>query len=417
MDIHEEKVLETNGNDVTSHPQQLNKYDFEDPENLLTMFLAMTHEQEMAKVFWEHSPTPLFLGIVCSCIHKWMKSREKVSLHITNEMAIILAGYAEEFEGLSRAIIDQAGEYPAEYVVELINMRSTSWSRLTALEMADYSDSISIIAHNSVQCHIDAQWTGWLDPDISNLRIFVSLFCPLLASFRDVTPRDKQKWKDIDVSEGDDATETVRSPSKKCRRAAFVNRGKVDHEVDLNEKLPLLTKCKYFYKAPVTKFYIYMSVYMFFLFSFVSALLIEDQLKESSCFDRTFTFRTLSGCRLSLSEQFVYLWVFCSIPLEIRQIYFSYPTSVLGKLKIYISNTYNKNDVGCMLIVLVALFFKFRAGTYIHPGGGEDYDAYAGNTYRLFFSLAFALYAMRICQALQIDETLGPKVREWRILN
>ena len=383
-------------------------YDFEDPENLLVIYLVMTHEQELAKVFWEYSPTPLFLGMVCKYIHEWMLSKQKTSLYINDALAAKLTDFAKEFEGLSHAIIEEVAEYPDEFVLGLMNQPSTKWSNLSALEMADYSDSKSIIAHISVQHHINKEWMGWLDSDISTLRIIASLLCPLLASFRDVTSKDKQKWKDLSSMMDPD---NVGLSINKSRKLAFIDRKKqIEEKKDINEKLPILTKCKYFYKAPITKFYIYMTVYMAFLFSFISALLINDKLDPNTCYER-FTFRILFGCNLTLSEQLVYLWVFFSIPLEIRQIYFSYPTTVIGKLKIYISNIYNKNDVAAMSIILLALFFKILAGRIRDSVvDSPEYLAWAGNSFRLLFSIAFVLYTMRICQALQIDEKLGPKV-------
>lgn len=39
----------------------------------MVIYYILIHEQDMAKLFWEYSRTPVFLAIVCSNIHKWVR--------------------------------------------------------------------------------------------------------------------------------------------------------------------------------------------------------------------------------------------------------------------------------------------------------------------------------------------------------
>merc|ERR1740124_753535 len=153
--------------------------------------------------------------MVCTCINNWMRDQEKETLLISDAMAERLDGYAKEFEDVSQAVLEEVAEYKTEHVIALINFRFDNWGGKTILEMADYVDAVGIIAHPTIQDYIDVEWNGWLDSDMSTPRLILSIFCPLLASFRDVTSFDKWKQKNLQTKR------------QKCRdsRQAFIERG------------------------------------------------------------------------------------------------------------------------------------------------------------------------------------------------
>lgn len=368
-------------------------HDFLDPASLLAVYYVLIHEQEMAKVFWEYSCTPLFLGLVNTCIHNWMRDQEKETLLISDAMAEKLDTYGREFEEISLAVLEEVSGYKIEHVIALINFKFDSWGGKTILEMADYVDAVNIIAHPIIQDYIDVEWNGWLDSDMSLPRLIVSCICPAAASFRDVTPFDRWKKRNL---------QSTRQKSRDSRMA-FIDRGSVQDEIQQNEKLGTFTKWRCFYKAPITKFTIYSVVYIAFLFSYVCALMLSNRQDTQATMCGV---RKIFGCRLTISQTLVYIWVLCLVPLEIRQIYFSYPTTLKGKLKMYLASVYNKNDVLCIFIIIVALICKVST-----PKDVDVTQSAGENAFRLLFALAFVLYCLKLCQALQISEELGPKVR------
>lgn len=60
--IHYRNVEE--GSPARDMNRKIAKYDFEDPANVLAVYFALIHKQEMAEVFWKESSTPVFLGLV-----------------------------------------------------------------------------------------------------------------------------------------------------------------------------------------------------------------------------------------------------------------------------------------------------------------------------------------------------------------
>ena len=70
IQLEEGTAEETRGNEDSTF-RGIRDYDFEDPASLLTVYMVMIHQQDMAMVFWECSQTSLFLCLVCTCIHRY----------------------------------------------------------------------------------------------------------------------------------------------------------------------------------------------------------------------------------------------------------------------------------------------------------------------------------------------------------
>lgn len=365
-------------------------HDFEDPAGLLTVYMILIHEQEMAKVLWEYSGTGLFLSLVCTQLHKWMSNHKADSIFISDALADKLKKDAKEFEDISCEFLEQVSRYK-DYVIAYVNYRFEDWGGRTILEMADYVNVMGIIAHPTIQDYIDLDWNGCLDSEMSLPRTIVSLCCPLLASYRDFTPMDRLTQMNAKSSK-----------YRRNRLQAFVARGVNKEETLQNKTLSPIKRCLKFYQAPRVKFWIYTLEYAAFLFSYICALLLKEKGTVHECGP----FRRILNCRLTLSQQLVYCLAFCLIALEIRQVYFSYPTTLLGKLKMYFHNFYNKSDAMCLFTILLALVFKFM----------NDFDdpyyktSYNENMFRLLFAMAFVLFCVKLCQSLEKSEKIGPKV-------
>ena len=371
-------------------------YDFEDPASLLTVYMVMIHEQEMAEVLWEYSPTSLFLSLVCTCVHNWMYSKRLDTLYISDALGEELQKHSKKFVEMAHSVLEEVAKYDTEHVITLVNFKFNKWGGRTILEMADYVDAIELIAHPTVQDYIDVEWNGWLNADMSTLRTIMSLPCPFFASFRKSTPYDRWKRKN------------VKDTRKKNRNRlqAFIDNKDSTNKPDESDKhqLDALTKCKYFYKAPLIKFWIYTIMYGAFLFSYVCALLLKGNAENCKAEN---TFKMLFGCRLTLAQSLTYIWVFCLIPLEVRQIYFSYPSTIRGKLKMYFTSFYNKSDALSILMIMVALLFKM----FSKRVEGQNHDLTSSeNAFRLLFAFAFVIFCLKLCQTLEKSEQIGPKV-------
>ncbi|KAL5258667.1 hypothetical protein ACHWQZ_G009211 [Mnemiopsis leidyi] len=371
-------------------------YEFKDPASLLTVYMVMIHEQEMAEVLWQYSQTSLFLSLVCTCLHNWMYSKRLDTIYISDGLGENLQSYSKKFVDIAYGVLDEVSKCENEHVVTLVNFKFDEWGGRTILEMADYIDAIELIAHPTIQDYIDVEWNGWLNPDMSTVRTIMSLPCPFLASFRKYTSNDHRKRKNVKDSK----------KKSRNRRQAFIENSENSTEPDDTDKMQLdaLTKCKYFYKAPLIKFWIYTIMYGWFLFAYICALLLRGDAENCKSED---TFRMIFRCRLTVPQALTYIWVFSLIPLEIRQFYFSYPSTIRGKLKMYFANNHNKSDALSILMIVVALFFKMSTDRV--EGQNQDMT-FNENAFRLLFAFAFVLFCLRLWQASEKSEQIGPKV-------
>lgn len=328
-----------------------------------------------------------------------MKSKEKSTTEITDALALELEEHADRFEELSLNVLENVSKgYKTQHFQELITFEFDQWGGRNILEIADYVDAVNVIAQDKIQEYIQQEWMGWLDGDTSYFRVIVSIPFPFLAlkAFRNPTAMDNKKYIELNEAEIDNTS----------KKQNFID-GADNLEDRTKLKLSTLEKIKCFYKAPITKFILYMLMYFAFLFTYMVALLLTDKMDPESCLASTmFNFRKMFGCKLSLPESIVYFIVICLIPIEIRQIYFSYPTNLIGKLDMYISSFHNKTDLLSLVFILLALVFKLQTDP---TALNHDYLPHH-NGFRILFAIAFIFFCIRVTQFFSVDKKLGPKV-------
>ncbi|XP_063676997.1 transient receptor potential cation channel subfamily M member 2-like [Bolinopsis microptera] len=260
-------------------------------------------------------------------------------------------------------------------------------------DIADYTDCYLFISHDSIQDYLTGEWMGMLEPDMTYWNIVFTIPFPFLASFRKISDseiQNKMISKEIDEMER--------------KKMAFVSKKTVEGTTGKDpvqqgqRRLNLLQRMYHFYNAPVVKFFIYILMYFAFLVSFSYALLIKQP-------------KTRASGTMDNAEFVVYIWTVSIIPVEIRQIYHSCPSTTMGKIRNYLSNQYNKFDVYSMMFI----FISFCCRVLPRLGLPENADnlppaRLEEAVFRVFFAFGFAGMCLRLLQAMQINSRLGPKV-------
>lgn len=367
--------------------------EIEDPENLLALYCCLLQRAEMAVLFWEYSRTPVFLALVCSHLTRWMKKMEQSNQQFIDSDKSCLDNVAQQYDQLSYKIISEAQTvYGLLWTNALITHKYYHWGGISALEVAVYCQSTIFISHPGVQDYITREWWGMLDPDMRYWQLVLLLPFPFLASFKRLKISDLEKKKI--------AAETDEKERRKKYFVCKPQEGSGEGEKQSQSKLSLLKKCYYFYDAPVTKFFCYIFTYMIFIFCYAYALLYRPRPAENT---------VASENKIAMMDQqelVVYIWVFCTIPIEIRQIHQSSPSTLKGKFSNYFSSMFNKTDIVSCMMVLMAYSQKYMAMKDGHGKVNIDADI----RFRIMFSLGFVGYCLRIAQFLQIHPKLGPKV-------
>ena len=380
------------------------KSHFEDPEVLLVLLCVLDNRHQMAMLLWEHSKSPAMLALVVSHIYKWIADRETSYIEITPEMTPVLLQNADEFQSLAFRIVEEASKnYPAHWVDSLITHSYFNWGGKTLLQVADFTDASTFISHTAIQDYVTKQWMGKLDPDMTYKAIALSIFVPVFASFRKLT-----------ISEVHDKMISKETDEKERQRKAFVSKKEDETRAMLtkktsNKKLNLAQKVYYFYSAPIVKFLIYLMTYFSIMLVYTLALLGQPSLVY------------IGAVQFNVYELVVYIWMFSIIPVEIRQVYHSCPSTIKGKIKNYLSNAYNRTDIYSMFFIFVALFFRLSPiydGLEQGTAKGEQGTSKEEHPppiieealYRIFFAFGFAALCFRMLQSMQISSQLGPKV-------
>ncbi|KAL5264254.1 hypothetical protein ACHWQZ_G005374 [Mnemiopsis leidyi] len=372
-----------------------NSYDFDDPDVVLVLFCVLEQRQEMAMFFWEQCSAPTMLALVACHIYKWMAEKESSYIEITPEMKPIILQYASEFETLAWKIVDEVShDYPVKWVTSLITHNYYNWGGKNLLQIADYTECHLFISHDSIQDYLTGEWMGMLEPDMTYWNIVFTIPFPFLASFRKISDSEIQNKM---ISKETDEMER--------KKMAFISEKAVEgtERVETTEpgkrRLNLLQRMYHFYNAPVVKFFIYILMYFAFLACFAYALLVKQETKGRA------------SNKMDNAELVVYVWTVSVIPVEIRQIYHSCPSTVMGKLKNYLSNQYNRFDVYSMIFIFISFCCRY------FPRLGVPEDAQnqppprlEEAVFRVFFALGFAGMCLRLLQAMQINSKLGPKV-------
>ena len=366
---------------------------FQYAAELLSIYCVLIDQHEMAKIFLQHSATPLFLSLVCYDINKWLKSQKDRRLNITFDIKPTLKKNADEFELIGVGILNEAldNKYPVEWTTCLLNCSRHEWGGRSVMKISDYSKACKIIAHRLVQDGIDSSWFGRIDPVESYWKIVLSITM-LLPVFMKFRKSKRCKIEDIEEDEY-----TIKH-SQHNKRMLFIGKASTTESDEPVVELNIYKKTKYFYQSPSVKFIIHNVWYIAFLLFYTYALVIKP-------FDGKEKRSVLNG-RMSLSELVVLCWALTRIPSEILEIYHTVPKTILGKISHYFSSFWNINDVLSIVIVLLAYIIRFIG--YISE---EDVDRKIPDAFsRFFFAIAFICFSVRIRQALQIHEALGPKI-------
>ncbi|XP_063677465.1 transient receptor potential cation channel subfamily M member-like 2 isoform X3 [Bolinopsis microptera] len=374
--------------------------DFEDPENLLVLYFVLIYEHDVAKCLWRYSRTPLMLSLICAHVCGWLADQEKRRKEITGEDKVQLRKWKCEWEGLAIKIVDTTNEnYDANWVQDLIKHRFYSWGGRSSIEIAAFMNSHLFLGHPGVHKYVTDSWMGSLDPDTSYSNILVGILCtPIFIDIR--------RFKKIiqpAISE-----EEIKEKQKNEFISQKKKLTKGDTELGLRKKRSwsLMRSIHYaclkfiwFHRAPVTKYFVNLLIYLSFLMVFFCALVLNDSNQKYLLGSRFKDF--------SILELTVILYMVSTIPLEMRQVYHSMPSTIKAKLFSYWSNTYNKYDVFSLITLLLSVMTKQG---YFTLGKGDKYQMYDMVAYKSLMGLTFSLTTTRLLQFLQINSKMGPKV-------
>ncbi|CAF4937544.1 unnamed protein product, partial [Rotaria sp. Silwood1] len=321
---------------------------------------------------WNSSVAPLFGALIY---------RRAANLELDVDIKQQYKENANQFDTHAMSIIDRCLDNDENFAINLLKHPAVAFNDIYPLQLARKVNCKSFLASKCVQKYLDHQWFGCINYKRTaiNFRVFLcSLFFPLFPIFCIFLPYTQKR--------------------KKMRRSTQ-NQSKISQWTEMNhfigsvqqeekEYVSWYDKIKYFYEAPIVRFYYYTIFYILFLGLFSFVLLVNY-------FPLNIYNERQSGIQMlpiPITEIILHICFWSFIIEEIRQFLF-----VDSKLE-YISGIWHMIDTIGAILYLISFITRFIV---LEPLFVVS---------KIFLSLDLILWYVRTLELFATFEKLGPKL-------
>ncbi|XP_063693719.1 transient receptor potential cation channel subfamily M member-like 2 isoform X10 [Bolinopsis microptera] len=410
------KEFKDNELDMQSKP-------FENPYDVMVFYAVFVESQEMAKLFWERSRTPIATGLIACKILKFLAETQRNRLKRDEENERKLLEYAGEFESLAVGVMNQTFKdrnHQKELWMEVLLIKHMSLGNLDLVQLACTTEASNFIAQGAVQTLLTDIWLGQIHAAQHWVKIFIAACIPIAgplflmrytkigaSSDPDLDGQNKGK-EDPGLKEMDTQLELAALENGK-EGEVETDGGQIPEEMIRKRKLTTWEKLLYFYNAPCVKFQYHVVMYLLFLGIFIYTLIFarpnkKDEYNEDKNTDGDW----MSGSKYSGYEIYLVLYVISTIPIEIIQVVEQVPKTIRMKLWQYLQDLFNILDVLGIFCFLGGFIVKaFGDITFTVPTSGP---LELQNAHHLLMILSFLMYSVRLIQLFRINSNMGPKI-------
>ncbi|KAM4604585.1 LOW QUALITY PROTEIN: transient receptor potential cation channel subfamily M member 2-like [Discoglossus pictus] len=338
----------------------------EHPARDLLIWCIVQNRAELAEIIWSQNQDCIVGALTCSKILKQL-SKEEEDTENMEEMTALADVYEERAVGVFSECY-RNDEMRAEFLLIRV---SPIWGRTTSLQLAQESQGRIFMGQAGVQMFLTKTWWGYLSVDNGFLQVLLCmLLFPLIYSGL-ITFSISTTTPNISVS--------VHYQATQCQYKYLQG----IMSLPLFSSPPpysCLWKFLIFFTAPVVKFYGNVVSYCGFLWLFAYVLMIDFQTSPS------------------WAEYLLYVWVFSILCEELRQLLFD-PDRLGFSIKStqYISEFWNQVDSLALILFVVGLICRLVSTNTVYLG-------------RVFLSLDFMIFCMRLMHNFTVSKVLGPKI-------
>ncbi|CAF1071818.1 unnamed protein product [Rotaria sordida] len=343
------------------------------PQNLF-LWAVFLNRFELATYLcsktWNSSIAPLFGALIY---------RRAANLELDVDIKQQYEENADQFDTHAMSIIDRCFDNDERFAVDLLKRPAVAFNDVYPLQLARKVNCRSFLASKCVQKYLDHQWFGCINYKRTaiNFRVFLcSLFFPLLPIFCIFLPYIQKHKKII---------QSTRDQSNVSRSTMMHN---VIRSIQHKEKndVPWSDKIRYFYQAPIVRFYYYMIFFILFLglFSFV---LLVDYFPLNIYNERRSSIRNL---RIPITEIILHICFWSFIIEEMRQFF-------VNSKREYLSEIWNVIDMIATILYLIGFITRFIVleSSFVVS--------------KIFLCLDLILWYVRTLELFAAFEKVGPK--------
>ncbi|CAF3508465.1 unnamed protein product [Rotaria sordida] len=320
---------------------------------------------------WNSSIAPLFGALIY---------RRAANLELDVDIKQQYEENADQFDTHAMSIIDRCFDNDERFAVDLLKRPAVAFNDVYPLQLARKVNCRSFLASKCVQKYLNHQWFGCINYKRTaiNFRVFLcSLFFPLLPIFCIFLPYIQKHKKII---------QSTRDQSNVSRPSMMHN---VIRSIQHKEKndVPWSDKIRYFYQAPIVRFYYYMIFFILFLglFSFV---LLVDYFPLNIYNERRSSIRNL---RIPITEIILHICFWSFIIEEMRQFF-------VNSKREYLSEIWNVIDMIATILYLIGFITRFIVleSSFVVS--------------KIFLCLDLILWYVRTLELFAAFEKVGPKL-------
>ncbi|VDI37874.1 transient receptor potential cation channel subfamily M member 3 [Mytilus galloprovincialis] len=402
----------------TKEAQELFPYPFHD----LMIWAVLMKRQQMALSMWQHGEEAMAKSLMAAKLYKAMAieaDQDDLEVDISTE----LGSYAEEFRKLSLELLEHCYKIDDDYTQQLLTYELKNFSDQTCLSLAVAANHRAFIAHTCCQQLLNEMWMGGLQMrKNSSLKVIMGVLFPPAILWLDFKSREElqlmpqtmeehldeleSEASDAEVSfsindEQDMFSDDMNIGSSKesiaktvldkpangnlSRQNSLMTDNSINQEYShfvLRKKkssLRLGKKIYEFYNAPITKFWFYTILYVFFLLCFMYTVLVKTYPLPN------------------WQEYFMICYVLTLAFEKFRQVIAAEPARFLMKLRVHYSQLWNVWDS------IAIWFFMIGVGLRFHP--------YTLLSSRVVYTVNIVLWIMRILEILSVNKYLGPYLK------
>ncbi|CAF1184093.1 unnamed protein product, partial [Adineta ricciae] len=300
-----------------------------------------------------------------------------------------LKAISQEFDQHARGIIDKCLAKDEQFALKLLESKATAFYKCVPLDVAQRANCRIFLASNTIQKHLKSLWYHHFDHQHRLLQIkisiwifFSALILPLLPIASVLVPALYKKKSDQTKSES-----KIWNPYRPVV---------IHAPPPVQESLPkrfnihgIITRIKWFYEAPVIRFYYNLIFFILFLALF-SYVLLLDYLPVNISDEHRSESRHLP---IPITELILHICMWSLIIDELYQ-YISQMTSGYE----YSSNAWNWMDQAAILIYLIAFVTRWF--------GQESFFICS----KILMSIDCVIWYIRILYLFAASRILGPKL-------
>nr|XP_034338904.1 transient receptor potential cation channel subfamily M member-like 2 [Crassostrea gigas]XP_034338905.1 transient receptor potential cation channel subfamily M member-like 2 [Crassostrea gigas] len=323
---------------------------------LMIWAILMMNLQDIAKFFWQHCKEPIPSALIASGIYRVLRKNCQPANRL---LADKLFKAEKEFQDLACGVLNQCYTDHPDETDRILTRKRPRWRNLTCLEIAYQMKVYSFMSQEACKIPINRVWFGKISADNSAIRMVMSVFILGLLPF---------------------VLRFDRSDKRKAKENTCMTK--------------IGNRIYNFYTAPIMRFSHTMTSYIVFLGFFSYALL------------------TGFGNEVTWVEILMYVWVFCLMLDEVRELIYAMADlkKRLGPnffserpyaVQVYFLDKWNYFDITTLCFFTIGVILDLL-GYYETVEVG-----------RVFLAISLIAFFMRILKAFSALEELGPKV--WMI--